>query len=239
MTKPVFYARPCDDGCKLSVAPAVASWDPAGSPGQLRSAAFIHDVYTVIAGQDRPAGRLALRLDVGLPESVPLHHMHDLDNFMYPLVPRVAARAGRVFMSVWASKGHAAVSSVAVGPAVPVDDPGGTYAFDVVTTASAGTRAYQEQIRDQVASARPMPAGGIALQLAFVVGPCRAWANLWKPTIDSLGSVLGRDDGAGEWNVRDGRITELGLHCVVDPAAGYEVRIAIRASPAGSRRAGA
>jgi len=34
-----------------------------------------------------------------------------------------------------------------------------------------------------------------------------------------------------EWNARDGRITILGLHCAVNPYAGNEVRIAIRASP--------
>jgi hypothetical protein len=68
--------------------------------------------------------------------------------------------------------------------------------------------------------------------LAFVAGPRRAWANLWKPTIDALGAILGRDDGAREWNARDGRIIDLGLHCVVDPGLRDEVWIAIRASPA-------
>ncbi|WP_233414187.1 hypothetical protein [Nucisporomicrobium flavum] len=73
----------------------------------------------------------------------------------------------------------------------------------------------------------------MALQLAFVVGPRRNWANLGKPTIDSLGPLLGRDPGAREWNVRDGRIVDLGLHCVVDPALRYEVLIAVRGSPSG------
>ncbi|WP_231934752.1 hypothetical protein [Micromonospora viridifaciens] len=47
-----------------------------------------------------------------------------------------------------------------------------------------------------------------------------------------MGAILGHDDDAREWNARDGRITDLGLHCVVDPTAGSVVRIAIRASPA-------
>lgn len=100
------------------------------------------------------------------------------------------------------------------------------------TTASASSPRYKEQIRDQLATATPVPGDGVALQVAFVVGPHRAWANLWKPTIDALGPIIGRD-GDHEWNARDGRITALGLHCAVDPHAGHEVRIAIRATPIG------
>ncbi|ORT90121.1 hypothetical protein UK99_23200 [Frankia casuarinae] len=39
-----------------------------------------------------------------------------------------------------------------------------------------------------------------------------------------------QDDGAREWNARDGRVTDLGLHCTVAPAAGNKITIAIRAS---------
>ena len=72
--------------------------------------------------------------------------------------------------------------------------------------------------------------GTQALQLAFVVGPRRVWPNLWKATNCSLGAILGRDDGAREWNARDGCITDLGLHRTVDPTVGDNVTIAIRAS---------
>jgi hypothetical protein len=107
------------------------------------------------------------------------------------------------------------------------------YAFQVRTSTSASTTFYKQKIRDQVSTARPLRDGGVALQLAFVVGPARVWPNLWKATIDALGPILGHDPGAGEWNARDGRITELGLHCSVDPTATNQVVIAIRARPAG------
>jgi hypothetical protein len=45
--------------------------------------------------------------------------------------------------------------------------------------------------------------------------------------------MLGRDINASEWNAHDGRITELGLHHTIDPAAGNQVVIAIRAGAAG------
>lgn len=233
MVLPVFYARPEPAGTVLSVEPALASWDKAGSPGKVRSAAFTAGIHAAVAEQLRGlSDPLALRLDIGLPDAVPLLALNDLDNYLFPLVPKLAATAGRQFASVWATKQHATTSSVAVSHARIVTDPGGAFdlSLQVRTTASTDTVAYKQQVRDQITASRPLPDGGVAVQLAFVVGPRRAWQNLWKATIDSLGSILGRDAGAREWNIRDGRITDLGLHCVVDPAAGNQVIIAIRAS---------
>ncbi|MFI7514518.1 hypothetical protein ACIBVK_13600 [Micromonospora echinofusca] len=180
---------------------------------------------------------LALRVDIGLPDTVPLLALNDLDNYLFPLVPRLTKGFGRQFASVWATKRHATRSSVAVCQTHTVQDPGGVYSLQVHTTASASSTAYKRQIRDQIIAAQPLLDGGIALQLGFVVGPRRAWPNLWKPTIDSLGSILGSDAGAREWDARDGRITDLGLHCVVDPAAGNQVTIAIRADTIGKQAA--
>nr|QLK01744.1 hypothetical protein HZU44_28345 [Micromonospora carbonacea] len=172
---------------------------------------------------------LALRLDVGLSDTVPLLLLNDLDNYLFPLVPKLTKGTLRQFASVWATKQHATTSSVAVCQTQPAPDPGGVYSLRVRTTASASTAAYKRQIHDQISVAPPLPDGGIALQLAFVVGPRRAWPNLWKATIDSLGPILGRDHAAREWDTRDGRITNLGLHCTTDPFAGNHVTIAIRA----------
>ena len=145
------------------------------------------------------------------------------------MVPELTASSGRQFVSVWATKRHAPTSSGSICQAPATSEPGGAYSFEVSTTATADSTAFKEQIRDQITAGRPLPADGVALQLAFVVGPRRVWPNLWKATIDSLGSLLGRDVGAGQWNVRDGRITGLGLHYAVSPDAGNRVVIAIRA----------
>jgi hypothetical protein len=235
VTVPVFFARPQVVGRVLGVAPALASWDRAGSPGQVRSAAFVAEVGSAVAAMLPVApGPLGLRLEIGLPDGVPLLAHNDLDNYLFPLVPRLIAATGRPFTTVWASKRHAATSSVAVCQALTTDDPGGLYSVEVRTTASASTAAYKRQIRDQirnqVTADAVLPEGGVAVQLAFVVGPLRVWPNLWKATIDALGPILGHEPGAGEWNPRDGYITDLGLHCTVDPAAGSPVTIAIRAA---------
>jgi hypothetical protein len=66
---PVFYARPEAVGGTLEVAPAVASWDKAGSPGQARSAAFTAGVHAAIAEPlHATPDPLALRLDIALSD---------------------------------------------------------------------------------------------------------------------------------------------------------------------------
>jgi hypothetical protein len=229
VTRPVFYQRPITEGRPLGVPPALASWDKAGSAGRQRLSAFLTEARSALAEPLRTTpDPLTFRLDIGLPAATPLLAFHDLDNYLFPLVPKLTERR---FVSVWATKRHAATSTIGISRAAESPDPGGSCSFQVRTSASASTAAFKEQIRDQIALGEPLPPGGVALELAFVVGPRRAWANLWKATIDSLGPILGREPGNQQWNIKDGRIVDLGLHCVVDPHIGNEVVIAIRAAP--------
>jgi hypothetical protein len=102
-------------------------------------------------------------------------------------------------------------------------------------TSSYTTSADKEEIYAAVAAAvaEELPAGAVRLQLSFLVGPDRKWWHLWKPTIDSLEPLLGRDASEQRaWHPLDGRITELGMHKTVDPAFRYEVEIGIAAQPA-------
>jgi hypothetical protein len=85
-------------------------------------------------------------------------------------------------------------------------------------------------VRDALTSEAPLADGPVRLDLAFLVGENRNWLALWKPTIDALGPLLGHDSGADEWNPRDGRITQLGLHCETEPNRGWEVGVAISAA---------
>jgi hypothetical protein len=59
-----------------------------------------------IAGQvPAVSDPLALRLDIALPDTVPLLGLHDLDNFLFPLVSKLTGSTGRQFASVWATTG--------------------------------------------------------------------------------------------------------------------------------------
>jgi hypothetical protein len=224
MILPAFYAKPGTTGRVLDVGP---------DTGPARSAAFVEDAGRALAEDLRAlTDPLALSLDVGLPGDVPLLGSNNLDHYVYPLVRGLTATTGRTFVSVWATKKHTGSSSVAVYQPRRTPDPRGPHAFQARTTASIITTDFREQIRRPAAAARPLPDGAVALQIAFAVGPRRAWPNLWRVTIGSLDPLLGRGGGAGERSVRDGRVTELGLHCVVDPALGHDVLIAVRARPA-------
>jgi hypothetical protein len=71
----------------------------------VRQEAFIDDAYSVAADSIAATpGPLAIWLDIGLSDEVPLLAFNDLDNYLFPLVPALAKRAGRQFTSVWASK---------------------------------------------------------------------------------------------------------------------------------------
>ena len=79
---------------------------------------------------------------------------------------------------------------------------------------------------------RPVGVIAVQLQLSFVVGRQRNWLTLWKPTIDALDPLLGRTREDRDWHPQDGRITDLGLHVLVDPSLGHDVLVSIAAAPA-------
>ena len=226
-----FFASPVGQALRLPVAPRLASWNTATDPDQVRLASYLAAAETLLHPTlDGMAGPFALRLDVGLPAAVDLVGEHDLDNYAYPLVTRLARTVTAPFAAVWCGKQHAACSHVTVSTAAPAPVPTADQSFDVTTSASTSTTAYKQQIVEQLETATVLPPGPVVLHLSFVVGPGRNWVNLWKPTIDSLDRLLGRTREGRLWHPLDGRITELGLHHRVDVNLGHDVRLTIAAS---------
>lgn len=214
--------------------PRLASWDAASHPDQVLLGDYLRHAHGLLA---RPLealqGPLSLRLDVGLPDSVDLLAEHDLDNYAYPLASSLTKVTGRSFASVWCTKAHTERSWVTVDTATPVPvDPPGEVAVTVPTDVSASGTAYKEQIHDQLAGLDPLPPGPVELHIAFVVGPRRNWMNLWKPSIDAMGHLLGESPAGRPWHPADGRITTLGLHQTVDSALGNAIKLRVIATPA-------
>lgn len=222
-----WYARPDGDCTQLSVSPQLDSWDQADNRSQVQLRTFLDEAEAVLA-PSRIEAPWALRLDVGLAPHLNLLSKRDLDNYAKPLAYRLSD-AGLV--SVWCTKRSGANSSVRIEAAREVPAPS-TGVLRATTTASWDGPAAKEQIRSALAGVPELPDGAVRLELAFTVGPSRNWLNLWKPTIDSLGALLGHEQPFRPWNPRDGRITELGMHLHVDPALRYEVVIGIAARPA-------
>lgn len=220
-----WYARPQGDSHELRRAPQLASWEKASDPSQSKLRAYLDDTEALLAAS-RIDGPWALRLDVGLPPERDLLDMGDLDNYAFPLAYRLRDPG---LVSVWCTKQHSDQSFVRIEPVrqAPAPSMGLVVAR---TTVSTSTVAFKKQIHSAVRGASQLPAGPVRLELAFVVGPHRNWLNLWKPTIDSLGPLLGRTYPERDWHPLDGRITELGLHLTVDADAGNSVVVGISAT---------
>ncbi len=220
-----WFARPENDPVELRVAPRLASWNKAGDPDQVRLLAYLDDTEALVS-HARINAPWSLRLDVGLPRSRDLLDAADLDNYAYPLASRLR---NPNLVSVWCTKRHSDQSTVRIAAARQTPPPA-TDVLVATTAASASSIAYKEEIHSAVAAADALPDGPVRLQLSFVVGPRRNWLNLWKQTIDALDPLLGRTRPDRAWHPRDGRITELGLHCTVDTAAGNAVVVGIGAA---------
>ncbi len=196
-------------------------------PNQIQLRAFLDDAALLLSSS-AIGGPCALRLDVGLPAAVDLLDKRDLDNYAKPLATRLSNDR---LVSIWCTKQHAERSFVRLEAAKARPLPP-TDLLVVTTTASWDGHAAQEQIAEATADRAQLPEGPVRLDLSFVVGPSRNWLNLWKPTIDSLGALLGNDHPFRPWNPRDGRVTELAMHRSVDPSLGYNVTIGVSATPA-------
>ncbi|RIS02747.1 hypothetical protein [Mycobacteroides abscessus] len=222
-----WYARPEGDYAQLTVAPQLDSWDRADNRSQVQLKSFLDEARALLT-PSRVSGPWALRLDVGLAPHLDLLDKRDLDNYAKPLASRLFDGG---LVSVWCTKRSGGHSAVRIEAAREVPAPS-TSVLQATATASWDGPAAKEQIRSVLAGIPELPDGPVKLELAFTVGPSRNWLNLWKPTIDSLGALLGHDQPFRPWNPRDGRITELGMHLHIDPSLRYEVAIGIAARPA-------
>ncbi len=221
-----WYGRPEGDNHQLRIAPRLFSGEKTNHPEQVQLRAFLDDTEALLAAS-KINGPWALRLDVGLSPDLDLLDKRDLDNYAKPLASRLKKDDGLV--SVWCTKQHDEQSFVRIEAAREMPAPS-TDILLATTTASWEAHAAQEQIYAAAAGATELPAGPVRLELAFVVGPSRNWLNLWKPTIDSLGPLLGHENPFRAWNPCDGRITELGMHLTVDHTLRNQVVIGIAAA---------
>ena len=227
--EPVFYQLPEGEPIVLRETPRLSRWNRSGDPDQVRlTLAADHAERSVRPTWDRLAGPAALRLDVGLHRSTRLLHRDDLDNYLLPLADRLGRER---IVTAWASKRYTPRTLIRVEPARPRQRPADAVELSATATVEASAQAsalagYQQEIRAQLVDRDVLGEGPLELELAFVVGPARDWVQLWKPTIDALGPLLGETNR--QWHPKDGRIVDLALHGTVDPGAGDAVTVALR-----------
>lgn len=208
--------------------------DKADHPNQVRLRAFLDDTQELLEAS-RVDGLWSLRLDVGFAAGQDLHHLSDLDNYAKPLASRL--RNDRL-VSVWCTKQYSEQSYVRIEAAREAPPPSANILIATPTASyDKPGGLYKEQVRAAVTDAPELPAGPVCLELAFVVGCTSNYLNLWKPTIDALGPLLGPGDSGRVWDPNDGRITELGMHVTLDPTIRYGVTVGITAALAEELRA--
>ena len=205
--------------------PRLESWDRLGAPSQVQLATWLDAVEVALGLPAEPLldSGLVLDLAVGLEPHLSLTEGgRDLDNYLFPILRRLGA--GR-FVSAWASKRHGR-SSVAVGPAVERAALGTGWSFaQAEPLGPPDRRAWKEQIVEQLAlQAGPASPGPLELQVAYYLSPKRNWTTLWKPTLDSLGLVLGHPPGRA-FSPYDDRVVRVGFHRFVEDARGWDVSI--------------
>lgn len=223
------YCAPRLAAVALTRQPRLASWDAAGHPAQIALSDFLDHAELDLQEHRQAPAPWALELDVGLPASTRLLDHHDLDNYLYPLARRLGARN---VVSARARKRHRDHSLARLDTADPATPPLDMTVNRLRTTASADTTAYKEQIHEQLKASGAEPVAvdkPVSAVVGFRCGPARNWLNLWKPTLDALGPLLG--EGRRHWSPRDGAIVDLALHVVVDPALRWEVDVFVGVAP--------
>lgn len=167
-----------------------------------------------------------LSLKVGVPSGGDFLGANDLDNYLKPLCGYFGIAAK--LAAVAATKQRGGHSMVRVDPFRPAPPPTGggwlTAAVRAPSVGSAEQRAIARQLAPNVAG---LPWGPVELALDISCGANRNWINLWKPLIDSLVPILGRQPHKSEFDIEDGRITSLALRRTVAPAAGNSIAITV------------
>ena len=223
--------NPGRPGCAIECRTQAGEWNRAGDPDQVKLEAFLAATEQILRSRcEQLTGPLAIRLDIGLPPATPLLDQRDLDNYLFPLAVRMSKTTGTRLVSLWGTKQRSDASFARIESAVPIVRRLVAPITRSAPTGQARPPPSNSRSTTSSTSAASLPDGPVRLQLSFTVGPRRNWLNLWKPTIDALGQILGSTTPGQSWHPQDGRIVELGLHCRVEQALGNEVLITIEAN---------
>jgi hypothetical protein len=190
--------------------------------------AYLAELFDALGPLPEQPTTLFLHMDISVSDPTALLRHHDLENYLTPVAAHLG---GSRFVLASAVKRLGGPSQLIVGEAVPSQTvPHASWSsFNWHSENGAGTAAWKIGLRTALLTTQPalLPPGPVDVQIAWRCAPSRAWVNLWKPTGDAMGPVLGEPQPAHPFNPSDDRIVYLQLHRVLDSTMGHAIDIGL------------
>lgn len=211
------------------IEPLLASWNKSTDPAQIRLQGYLDQLMGKLHPLPADQNNLFLHMDVDVHMPSHLLHHHDLENYLRPLFGRRWLDTSR-FVFVSARKYVGGGSRVLLGVARPL--PGvttreGWEYFPCAAGSGTQTKQWKANLRAALTASHPrLPTTqAVEVQLAWRCSPSRHWVELWKPTADSMGPVLGEPNPQKPFAPNDDRIVSLGLHLNVNSTSSHAVDV--------------
>jgi hypothetical protein len=198
------------------VDPQIDSWDHNAHPNQVRLKAYLDVIKDRFAPVLTGPGPFAIRLTVDLKRESRLYRGNDVDNYLIPLFK---ALDWRRFVHAQVEKCVGRGSRIEVGRASLSGNAPGAHGWSGRIDGNLKSEMGKRSIRLGLQSAvdAPLPAGPVAVEMAWRLASSRNWVELWKPTGDAMGPVVGASRyPRREFHPDDDRITKLTLHRCTD-----------------------
>lgn len=208
------------------IEPRLASWNKAAHPDQIRLREYLQLLWGQLLPLPAESLPFFLHLDVDVGQPAHLLRHHDLENYLTPLFGLNGLPASR-FALVSARKFIGGGSKLELGVARPASEalrPAGWHHFShSMKTMEKG----KVELRNALAAAQPQPLTRpeVEVQIAWRCSSRRNWRNLWKPTGDCMGPVLGEQNPRKPFSPDDDRIVALKFHRTLDETMGDDVHL--------------
>ena len=207
--------------------PLLASWNANSDPAQIALQRYLDDIEQNLRALLQATG-LFLHMEIDVKNSAHLLHHHDLDNYLYPVVYRLGASRFRLVSATKRIGGgsYLQIGQTQPGDAFPEIDGWASFQHNTGSVSPAKSE-WKVGIRNKLKTQQfiPLRAGAVDIQLVWKCSSRRNWINLWKPTIDAMGPILGEPDTHRPFYPNDDRIVSLKLHLNTDDSLGWSVDI--------------
>lgn len=208
--------------------PLLACWESKTHPAQIRLQAHLSELKAQLGDLDSLGPHLGLEYHVDVEIEERLQRHYDLENYLTPIV---AALGSHRFRHVAARKSIGTGSRLMLGSTkVKPFPPNSEWShFNHKMSGSVQSKNWKADLREAInrAGVQAVEPGPVAVEMLWAVDPTRNWVNLWKPTGDAMGPILGYVGDANPFSPQDDRITVLGLHLHHDPHIGFDVDVSL------------